>query len=329
MQDLITTFRSLKTPESEDDIRSFSAAGVDGTSHRVAKNFAGCPVLLIKTSSSTSTPVIRLENLTVEHQVTCKINSQEDSVENGVFTVISCTEADDEVIKYFFRVVDPVLRELGPTPTAAQVAHAISHLVELFRSLAQPAMKSVSGLWAELFLIRSSKNPKSLLRIWHASPTEKYDFSSGDQRIEVKSTSKRTRIHHFSLEQLIPPEGCRVIIASVFVERNGGGTSLGDMVEEILLTLNDEPDLQERLNRVIATTLGDTLREGYTIRFDYELATESLQFFNTSDVPKITEQLPQSISDVHFVSDMNQCVALNQKDLHEIGGIFGLYYKLS
>jgi len=182
----------------------------------------------------------------------------------------------------------------------------------------------VSGLWAELFVIWNSRDPKGLFRAWHSSPEEKYDLSSGTQRIEVKSTSQRRRVHHFSLEQLTPPSGCKVVIASLFVERNGGGTSLGELVEEIRTHLAEEPELQERLDRVVASTLGNTLRQGLIARFDRELAADSLHFFNGVDAPRIPEPVPSGVSDVHFKSDLSQCQPLSQEILMSDGGIFEL-----
>lgn len=175
-----------------------------------------------------------------------------------------------------------------------------------------------------LLVIRNSKDPAALLRTWHVSPEEKCDFSSGNQRVEVKSTSQRSRSHHFSLEQLNPPLGCKVVVASIFVERTGGGTSLSDLVKEINYSLENEPDLQERLARVVALTLGQALRKVSDSRFDRELSEESTRFFNGTDVPKILEPLPPDISDVHFKSDLRKCPPLTQEVLDGEGEIFAL-----
>jgi len=321
MQELISVYKSLPRPESSENVQSFTAVQLEGTSHRIGKDTSGWPAILLKGTLDQTGARIRLEHLDVQHSVRCRVTSGQNTEEN-LYTVIRCTEADDELAQYFLHTVEPVLKLLGSTPTFKEISSAISHLVELFRALTQPPIKSVIGLWAELFVIQNSKNTLALLQAWHATPEEKYDFSSGSQRIEVKSTSRRERVHHFSLEQLTPPSGCRVVVASLFVERNGGGISLREIIEEMRKDLTTEPDLQERLDRVVALTLGNALRQGYAARFDRELAQESLSFFDSVEIPKIQEPLPLNITDVHFKSNLSQCPPLTHEILARDGGIF-------
>lgn len=321
MEDLFSIFKNLQRPEQTSGLESFTTAHLLGTSHRVGKDISGYPVLLLNASFDQSGPQIHLENLDVQHSIRCRVTSDGKS-EEGQFTIIRCNGADEELAEYFLRSVDPVLRVLGPTPPFSEVMRAIAHLVELFRALAQPPIKSVGGLWAELFLIRYAKNPDALLNAWHSTPEEKYDFNAGMQRIEVKSTSQRTRTHHFSLEQLLPPSGCEVVVASLFVMRSGGGLSLRQLLDELRDLFSGNPELQERLDRVVVLTLGNVLRRSLSERFDRELAAESLQIFRGESVPKVSEQLPPSISDVHFKSDLSQSEVLTKEKLASAGGIF-------
>jgi hypothetical protein len=263
-----------------------------------------------------------LEHLDVQHAVRCRITSTLGATEEGTFTVIRCTDADEELTRYFLRAIDPMLRALGPAPLATAISRAIASLVELFRALVLPPIKSVSGLWAELLLIRNATAPASLLVAWHATPQDKYDFSSGTQRVEVKSASQRDRIHHFSLEQLTPPAGCRLIVASLFVERAGAGTSLGDLIDEVREFFAASPDLQGRLDRVVAATLGSALRQSLGECFDRELARESLRLFYGDTVPTIPGPLPWGISDVHFRADLSQSEAVSEEALTREGGLF-------
>ena len=67
---------------------------------------------------------------------------------------------------------------------------------------------------------------------WHRDPVEHFDSRAGPQRIEVKSSTSRKREHFFSLEQLTPAGGSRIVVASVFVERVGGGVSLRKIFDD-------------------------------------------------------------------------------------------------
>lgn len=323
MTDLFATFSGLSTPHAGGVGESFSAAPVAGASHRIGRDTKGWPALLLATSPTHDHSArIRLEHLDVQHSVRCRITSTSGMTEDGTFTVIRCMDADDELTRYFLRAIDPILRALGPAPSTIAVSRAIANLVELFRALTQPPVKSVSGLWAELLFIRNSGDPTSLLEAWRATPKDRYDFSSGTQRIEVKSSAQRDRIHHFSLEQLTPPEGCRLIIASLFVERAGAGASLGELIDEIRDLVAASPDLQQRLDQVVASTLGSALRQSLDERFDRELAYESTRLLAGESIPTIPMPLPRGIFDVHFRVDLSQSETVSNQVLVCVGGIF-------
>jgi hypothetical protein len=323
MSDLFSIFTNLSVPTPHDAIESFSAASLPGAAHRIAKDIHGWPALLLSSSTAVDeSPRIRLEHLDIQHSVPCRITNSSGVTEDGAFTVVRCTESDDELTRYFLRAFDPILRSLGPDPTAPAISRAVNSLVELFRALTQPASKSVSGLWAELLVIRQASDPVALLQVWHISPEDKFDFNAGAQRVEVKSTSQRIRVHNFSLEQLLPPTGCRLIIASLFVERAGGGTSVESLLDEIRELVEARPDLQERLDRVVASTLGSALRQSLTERFDRELACDSMHWFDGGAVPVIPTPLPWGISDVHFRADLSQCPPVSRQTLGAEGGVF-------
>jgi hypothetical protein len=49
--------------------------------------------------------------------------------------------------------------------------------------------------------------------------------------------------------------------------------------------------------------------------FDLELATESLQFFDHADIPKLAGPIPTTISDIRFTSDISAAPALSLESL--------------
>jgi hypothetical protein len=208
------------------------------------------------------------------------------------------------------------------------VSQAISGLVDLFQSLTTPAKKSVQGLWAELFLIRYASNPSEVVRAWHSAPGEHIDFVSGRQRIEVKSSSTRARIHHFSLVQLTPPMQARLLVASLFVESIGGGVSLRQITEEIRAMLSEDTASLARFDAVFYATLGASWMEAMEERFDSELALESLQFFDSLDVPKIDGPISKSVGDVRFTSDLSDVPTIDSGALRAVGGLFAAAARL-
>jgi hypothetical protein len=279
--DLYELFESLVLPLERPAGRSLSAVAIPGAgSHRLAKDAGGSPCLLLRQPASASpTPPIRLQNLLVSYGVLCAISHPDGRQEEGMFTIIKCSSADPSLFPHFLRILSPVIATLGATPTAAAVRRAISGLVDLFRALTAPAKKSIQGLWAELLIIRRSADPVALAAAWHGLPIERVDFLRGQQRIEVKSSSSRLRVHHFSLEQLTPPAGTRLIVASLFVEPVGGGLSLRRLSDDIRASLAGDPALLTQFDSIFYATLGASWSDAMEECFDLELASESRELF--------------------------------------------------
>jgi hypothetical protein len=258
----------------------------------------------------------------VSYGVPCAISHPDGQQEEGTFTIIKCSSADPSLFPHFLQILSPIITTLGATPTAAAVRRAISGLVDLFQALTSPAKKSIQGLWAELLVIRGATDPVALVAAWHGLPVERIDFLSGQQRIEVKSSSSRRRVHHFSLVQLTPPASARLIIASMFVEPVGGGLSLRRLSDDIRASLASDPVLLTQFDAVFYATLGASWSDAMDECFDLELASASLQFFDSAHIPKIDGPIPTTVNDVRFTSDISGSPPLDSDGLISAGGLF-------
>jgi len=202
------------------------------------------------------------------------------------------------------------------------VDDAIDTLAELFESLGEIRHGSVQGVWSELLVIAKSPDPQTLIGAWHSTPEDRYDFNSGSQRVEVKSTSGSRARHRFSLEQLTPPDDVRVLILSVRTERTGGGTSLNTLVNHIRARVSD-PEKILKVERVISASLGSDLHGALEVSFDEEVATSSLQIFDSNIIPTPSTDLPSEVSHVKFTSDLESCPTVGHSEVEGEGGIFG------
>jgi hypothetical protein len=257
----------------------------------------------------------------VSYGVPCVISHADRKRQEGTFTIIKCASADTSLFPHFLRILSPIIATLGPEPTAAAIRRAISGLVDLFQSPTAPAKKSVQGLWAELLLMRRAGDPRTLISAWHGLPYEHVDFLSGRQRLEVKSSSNRLRAHYFSLFQLTPPDNSRLVVASLFVESVGGGLSLRRLFDETRNLVSD-PVLLMQFDAAFYATLGSGWNDAMEECFDQELASQSLQFFESTDIPKIEGPISPAVSDVRFVSDMTSTPPLTPEVLRSAGGLF-------
>ncbi len=282
------------------------------------------PVLLVsaRPAPSASPPApFALEHLVVQHEVACLVSHYDGIQEQSRFSIIRCVSSDESLQKYFLRVLGSFVGLLGSSPTSADVASVVNRLVELFRLMTLPPRKSAQGLWAELLVVAESTDPVALLGAWHVLPTDVYDFNAGAQRLEVKSTGGRRRQHRFSLAQLQPPPGTRVLVASVLAESAGGGTSLRELVDEVRSRVIVCPELASRVDQVVALSLGDSWRQAFDVRFDRELATSHLAFFDAAVIPCIDPNIPAGVSDVRFVADLDDVQQQAKPDLTSAGGL--------
>lgn len=318
---LIELFDNLVIPDGSE--RIFNASSIPNyPNHRIAIDNNGNPVLLLSVISvvkSLGLKNFKLRYLKLQHNVECKIS------ENGrnsfkTFTVITFMNKDRNLQEYFLRISETLISTLDLNPTQQQVIDSLNRFVEVFRSLSDFPTNTVHGLWSELFIINNSKNPEILLNYWHNSPEEKFDFNSGEEKIEVKSNANFERIHIFSSEQLNPPAGSQVLIASVFIRQSSLGKDVSQLVECISEKIHDV-QLIEKLNRIVFKTLGNTLEQSIKLKFDCKIAQDSLQFYRCEDVCKIEKiNIPNEVSDVKYKSDLSKIAALklHKNDLNGI-----------
>jgi hypothetical protein len=228
--------------------------------------------------------------------------------------VVSTKSLDPWLVNSFLELL-AMLLEAGTEGNPESVRKLIDNLVSLFRTLTQPAQKSVQGLWGELLLISQSSDVPSAVRAWHATPGDRYDFSIGHERVEVKTTTG-PRVHTFSHTQLVPVEGVRITVASLILTPNSDGVSCSDLSNAILLDLDDVGLKQKFVNQVVRT-LGSDWQNQSGARFRVDQAVEDLRFFDANSVPRITNPIPANVFAVKYQSDLQVAVSLSLGDLDE------------
>ena len=221
-------------------------------------------------------------------------------IENGIYTIISLKAESVELQEYFLDVIYSVIQKISEKPKLKEIKIEVDKLINLFSLLTKPPIKTIQGLWAELFLMEQSLCPDYLVKSWHNSVFDKFDFNDGFDKIEVKSTSSNRRIHTFSLEQLNPNVGSSLIIASVFTIETGVGKSIFDLVYNIERKLI-EKNLIFRLNEIILYTIGNNFERAFEVYFDYQYAIDTIKYYESSIIPTINKvDVPLEVTKVRF-----------------------------
>ena len=321
---LIDLYDSLNLPENNSKV--FNAIPIlEYPNFRVAIDFEGNAVLLLSVSKrikDLSLKNFRLKYLQLEQNLECKIY-ENDSFKFQTFTVITFRCSDRNLQEYFLRISESLVKTVGQNPTQQQVIDSLKKFVEVFKTLTDSPTNTVNGLWSELFLIENSTNPKELINYWHNIPEEKFDFNAGTERIEVKSSSNFERKHIFSTEQLTPPPDTQVLIASIFLKQHNSGNSIQSLIDRISEKIVYDFEIIEKLNTIVFRTLGSSLEYSIGVKFDYDIAQQSLRFYRHQDIDKIEKvHIPNNVSEVKYKSDLTSIKAIEIQTLKERKGLF-------
>lgn len=326
---LINLYNQLTTkniPSSDGVV--FIALKIPGQSNRhIGKDVNDQPAILISTENYKTYPAnILMENLRVEHGVKIKIYESNNNYLEGIYSIIQCTSNDFELKQYFLRVMDSIILSLPPSVSSYEVSIIVDRLSHLFLALKHPPQKSIHGLWSELFIISNAIDNICLLQSWHNDPYEVYDFSNDQSKLEVKSSSNRTRCHHFTYQQVYPPENVNVVIASLFIEESSSGLSLLDLWSRVKEIAGDKFDLRAKVDRICTESLGLDYQKGIFKCFEINEAKSSLIFYNLNDIPKVPQEIPPGVSEVKFKSDLSFSKNLNKSRATHSNAIYNAYH---
>lgn len=309
-EELASILEALAIP-SADQGRAplFAVKPVPGyQTYFLGKDSNGKACLLVGTSDACGRvqPPIQLETLDAQFELGCRVTKPSGDSNEGRFTVVRCRSSEHETIRYFLSVCNIIIHHLGDAPSRSALASAIQRLVSIFQSMRRPPVRSLNGLFGELFLISRSRNPARAVAAWRTSNNARFDFSVGDIRLDVKTCAGRLRQHTFTFDQCNPPSGTQAVVASLMVEQVPNGTTLADLIVMIEYQVGVE-DLLLKLHALVAATMGTSLASSLDVPFDHRVAESTLRFFDLRAIPAVRGKQSPGVSDVRFISNLSGC----------------------
>lgn len=321
---LAEVFYSLEAPDTSNRNLLSTITLTDFPFVKVAINIEEFPVILISSIADETFITqknIRLKYLELTHNLECKI-LENNNTQFQNFTVIVFRSNQESLQRYFLGIAETLIKSLSTKPTQQEVFQTFRNFVEIFRTLSDTPTKTLQGLWAELFVIDTAKEPTTLLNYWHNLPEEKFDFNADTEKLEVKSSSTLERIHTFASEQLNPPLDKQVLIASLFVKQTTHGQSISQLANSIQQKVANIY-LTEKLFTLISKTLGNTVEQSIKIKFDFDLAKNSLRFYRHQDIQKIEKiHIPSRVSEVRYKSDLTDLKGIDASYISSNGSLF-------
>ncbi|WP_348825650.1 PD-(D/E)XK motif protein [Flavobacterium aestuarii] len=314
---MISIFKIFQDLKNKPSIRTdgFTIANLPKIkNHKIGISENGLPLFFVKCEDFSKERVLdyNLEYISIQFNQKCQLLSNDKKITDGIYTIVALKTDSVDLQEYFLSILYFVISKLPPIANLKELKIEVEKLINLFNKFTKLPTKTIQGLWAELLVIEQSINPEYLIKSWHYSPTDKFDFNDGIDKIEVKSTAKSRRVHNFSLEQLNPNKNSNLIIASVFAVETGKGKTIFDLVKLIDGTIK-EKELLFRINEVLLDTLGKDFEKTFEHYFDYQLAVDSLAFFDSKLIPKIeSSNISHEVSNIHFDSDLSKIEQLKK-----------------
>jgi len=329
-KDIFEKFQTLA--KSNQATNGFEVIPIADTNHKLGVSKEGYPKFFVCTNDTTSsTPNTTLDILSVEYNLSCTFVDDDNTHIAHHYTVITLRSVDRTLQEDFFDIAMMMLSRLAPIPSKRDIAIEVENMISIFSAMACPPRKKIQGLWMELLVIEKSYMPETLINAWHESPTAKYDFTMGRDKVEVKSTSSETRIHHFSLDQLCPSTHSRVVVASAIVResaRGNGGLSVRDLYDKICGRVNSV-DARMHITKVIAETIGTDIHRLNEVFFDYVEACDTLRFYDANEIPGVDKSgVHPGVTSVGFNSDLSGVIDIQSPDSEFKRGASPLYKSL-
>lgn len=326
MDGLYSSFLGLPRPIMNGEFQALSLS--PRRKDFLVKNDAEAPVFLLHDASSAKyTPALKFRHLSAQFHVTCRVQVTEGVLNEGVlldrFCVLVCDDSTPELHELFIRCVSAAITELPDAAGTRALETCILRLQDLFRALAVPSSREVSALWAELFIVSKCGNPARALSLWHEDQFDRFDFSSSNMRLEVKSSVRGIRAHEFALEQLEPPVQGQGCVASMLLQPLTGGVGVLDLAQSIETAIQSAPRARQKLWCNITTALGGDFSEKLDRRFDPVFAEKNLIIYSMSDVPRPATSLDSRVTAIRFISDLTSVASsVRSTSLPALASIF-------
>jgi hypothetical protein len=135
------------------------------------------------------------------------------------------------------------------------------------------------GLFGELSVIATSTRKEELVRAWHSAPDATFDFSFDGNRLEVKTSTRPTRLVWLRGSQTLKDSDPGVTYLSIYAPLDDAGMNLTELSSRIRESLT--PSARNIFDEKMAFYDISSCKK----RFDFQTAAESFRFVSSSDIP--------------------------------------------
>lgn len=253
-------------------------------------------IVLDSTEMNRSPVIIRTKKLQFELNAKVSVTIDNKCLEKQVHTIslLGNSEAETEI---FFELAETLFT--GSENSEEYIFDTIRLLSDFFSQRNEYTDQELQGLYAELYTIYSYVDRFDFSKYWQSKDRMKFDFSINSKvKVEVKSTQKTERKHHFKHDQL-STEVFEIYILSYILRIDDKGLSLFDLINSCKKIFIGDTQKILRLNKFLLDISEDRLK---TLKFSEEFSIDKRRFYNAQNVPKFSEKSPEGIVNAEYDS---------------------------
>lgn len=270
-------------------------------------------VVFMLFSNMPKTPPIYQKTKSLKFAFNKKCTFKEDTiVKTQVVHLLTCLETDDEKITAFIRLTKAFAQNERDNDQL-YLSKLFSSISSLFDHKNQASEIELQGLFAELYVIlHFHEMDCDISKCWQSKNMMKFDFTINEnKRFEIKSTTKPNRTHHFKHEQL-RSELYDIRIASIMLQKNDYGESLGDLIEQIRNIYANNYALLVHIESIISKV--DT-EELYRIKYDSVYLKENLRYYDAKKIPHFNEKNPDGVFNAEYDCSLDTSPVVSEKNI--------------
>ncbi len=236
----------------------------------------------------------------------------DDRTDTKVMHILTCKENDEDKLLAFIRLTYAF--------SVTEIENDQYYLAKLFSALSalfdknqDVSEKELQGLFAELYFILFLKSKGcDISHNWQTKNKMKFDFSLTEKkRIEVKSTLKTSRVHHFKHEQLLS-QLFDIKVISIMLQKNDCGISLATVIDKIRKEFSNNYALLIHIENLVSRLDKEKINN---IKYDKTYLESNLKFFDAVNIPHFNERTPDGVFNVEYDCTLEGVKDLSEKEL--------------
>lgn len=226
--------------------------------------------------------------------------------QNKNLSVLILKSIDKKYIELFVRLTLTLAENLSENKLLAY----FMELKDLFANSKKASLVELQGLYGELFSMYVLKinYGVDISTYYQKEEKRKFDFSITDKKkIDVKTTTKPERTHHF-LHMQLDIDRFDIKIISIMLQKDDMGMSLLDLITECKDLFEDNLSLIMRIESIIKNIDQEELGN---LRFNYDYAKENMKIYAANDIPRLKEKNEEGVYNIEYDVTLSNAASIS------------------